>query len=498
LVFYESVIAQLKPKKKSSPTTWELTNAWDILSIPSETDTAWFTGTSGPCSIFVSTKISTLFLDKFYGQKVILPDTVKLGIKKNLISQRFGQVTDFTKGEVEFYGSENAVIENVTPIGTTYGKIIKIKKLTINKDPAATVTILNQSVQCDTLVLNGGTLQTGSYKIIVGDSTTAKPGVIISNGGFVEGTVSLYVTPSSNTEVEIPLVKSGLKRTIRLSNFIGSFGPLNQGKLEISFENTAPGDNGLPLDENESTMTTASSDGFWRITKGDDLLSASYDISLTAENFSSILDVSNVRILKRSTSSNPWTLQGLHSNGTGSNSLPTVHRTGLTDFSEFAISQGTGSPLPIELLEFKAVDQTLVWKVSDISLINYFSLSYSTDLQDWERISSMTPTLAHDYSQKVNQNGFYRLEIVDLNGLTKTSITEVKKPHEHQTSTAVVQGRNLATNCPDDTQILILSYSGTIILEETTQGNKIFDLSSLPAGIYILKVGEKSEKIFLE
>ncbi len=493
LVLCQSLLGQNKPKKKSSPADWGLMAAWNTSTTPTATDTAWFGSTSGPCSLYVSSAISTLLIDNLYGQKITLLDTVKLKLQKDVICKRNGIVTmDFKNGEIEFYGSENAVIDNIAPV-------IKIRKLRINKSSGATVTLINQSVQCDTLILDGGTLQTGSYKIIVGDSTSGKPGVIISNGGFMEGTISLIVTTSSAAQVAIPLVQAGLKREIKLNNFSGSFGPSNRGKLEISFVNTAPGDNGLPLVENGRIMTTASSDGFWRITKVDDILSASYDISITAENFSGISDFANITILKRSSSIDPWTAQGTHETGTGSNSLPTAHRTSLTDFSEFAISQGSPpTPLPIELIKFKAIGKNLVWEISNPEKISSFTISHSIDLLNWEQISEIIPNLAFTYSQTVDKSGFYRLKINEIDGSETISILEIEKSSFDKTSTATIKGKTLDVNCPDETEIMIMSYSGVTLLEQKTQGSALFDLSHLSTGIYILRIGEEKKKIFLE
>ncbi len=66
-----------------------------------------------------------------------------------------------------------------------------------------------------------------------------------------------------------------------------------------------------------------------------------YSLDLTGTNFNGIANYKKVHVVKRTNSGSPWALAGNTTPGTGSNSVPVAHRTGLTGFSEFAITQAT-------------------------------------------------------------------------------------------------------------------------------------------------------------
>lgn len=87
--------------------------------------------------------------------------------------------------------------------------------------------------------------------------------------------------------------------------------------------------------------------GYWQIDAGNSLAGGTYTASLLATSFSCVTDYATTRLLKRTTGGgNPWTLAGTFAAGTGSNGAPMVIRTGLTGFSQFAVSQGELQPIP--------------------------------------------------------------------------------------------------------------------------------------------------------
>ncbi|NUN09690.1 MAG: T9SS type A sorting domain-containing protein [Ignavibacteriaceae bacterium] len=250
--------------------------------------------------------------------------------------------------DVRFYGS--CINTSGTPIsigcyGNTQQSITgAFNDLTLD-NPEGVLLTGNSSVI--NLTLTNGIINTGEYTLTVGTGTN-NTGTVTKTSGYVIGKIKRWVNNVTAENILFPVGTSSYYRPANIS-FTGA--PLNGGTILVQFTNLNPGTNGLPLEDNGVTIENIARDGYWGIITDDGLNGGTYDIDLTAAGFGGISDYSTLRILKRNTGGN-WGASGVHSACTGSNSVPVLHRTGLTSFSEFGVGGAGDNPLPVEISSF--------------------------------------------------------------------------------------------------------------------------------------------------
>ncbi|MCG8701253.1 MAG: G8 domain-containing protein, partial [Bacteroidales bacterium] len=155
------------------------------------------------------------------------------------------------------------------------------------------------------------------------DSLTHTNGIIDASANKLYLSGSTYTEPAS----ELDYIKGQFERYI---NTIGTFtftvGNTHQQTFDISFTSLGgsgtrsliaefiasdPGNDGLPLSENNLVIGSAYDNGYWKITPRNGLSSTNYDISINAVGFSVDPLNANTRLLKRTTG-NDWALDGTH------------------------------------------------------------------------------------------------------------------------------------------------------------------------------------------
>jgi len=222
--------------------------------------------------------------------------------------------------------------------------------LTINNFAGVAVQTSDETV-ANTLTLTSGNISTGTTTLTLGTSP-ASPGTLSRSSGTIVGNFRRWFASAIASNVLFPV---GTSTHYRPANISFTVAPSVGGTLTAFFLSSNPGASGLPLDEAGVSIVNAGVDGFWTLVAGDGLTGGTYSLDLTADGFSGVSDFTALRILKRSSSSSPWTLDGTHSPGTGSNATPIVHRSGMSGFSEFGIGTPFDNPLPIQLLSFTAI-----------------------------------------------------------------------------------------------------------------------------------------------
>ncbi len=90
-----------------------------------------------------------------------------------------------------------------------------------------------------------------------------------------------------------------------------TYNTLGIGSVIGEFISSDPGSSGLPLSEGSVNITNQYTDGYWDFTAANGLTSTSFDIQLTATNFSSYTIIPGTRIIKR-TAGGSWVLDGTH------------------------------------------------------------------------------------------------------------------------------------------------------------------------------------------
>jgi|GEM_PF-2786864 len=269
--------------------------------------------------------------------------------------QSSGTRTFHTGGRYHYNGTSAQV--------TGGGLPATVRQLMIENSSGVT---LSSNVTASTdLTLSEGALITGSNTLTLG-SSAGSVGTLTRTNGKIIGNFKRWLGASTVDDVLFPLGTADHYRPVNLSYTSAPSG----GTLTALFTASDPGSSGLPLQEGSGyTINKVSPTGYWTLTAADGLSGGTYNLDITAEGFQGIENYSTLCLLKRADSESQWTLDGSHIAGTGSNANPTLHRTGLSGFSEFGVgSDINDNSLPVTLLFFtaKEVKGTVVleWETS--------------------------------------------------------------------------------------------------------------------------------------
>jgi hypothetical protein len=235
-----------------------------------------------------------------------------------------------TTSAVIFNGISNQNIGGTT--ATT------LYNLTIN-NPSG-ITLQNNLTTSNTLTMNSGNINAGSYILELGTSAAAT-GTLSWTSGNILGNFKRWIAASTATAIDFPVgtITSSNKARITFTNNTA-------GSLTARFESGDPGSNsGFPLTENGKTINAGDQflEGSWTLIPTT-LTSTSYALELTGTGFTSggTMDA-EARILKRPDGGGAWTLNGTHVAG----SPPVAKRTGLSGFSRFALAQPCSNPVTV-------------------------------------------------------------------------------------------------------------------------------------------------------
>jgi len=286
-----------------------------------------------------------------------------------------------------------------------------------------------------TLTMTSGNITTGAYTLTLGTSTTVR-GTLSRTSGTIIGNFRRWFNAGTVSNVLFPI---GTSTNYRPANISFTSAPSTGGTLTAFFTPTDPGTAGLPLDDGGTSIINTGKEGYWTI-NATTLAGGTYSLDLTADGFTGVSVVSTLRLLKRTTGGN-WTVQGTHSAGTGTTTTPTVHRTGMSGFSEFGIGGASDNPLPVELSSFTAKALSngkiqLNWR-TETEVSNYgFEVERLQDyniekLQDWRKIGFVegngNSNSPKEYSFTDNNTRYgkydYRLKQIDTDGQFEYSET---------------------------------------------------------------------------
>ncbi|MCF8305414.1 MAG: hypothetical protein K9I71_08225 [Ignavibacteriales bacterium] len=332
--------------------------------------------------------------------------------------------------------------------------------ITIN-NPAG-IELLGDVNISGTLQLESGIVNTGENILTIGTGIGNR-GSLNYFGGRVIGKVKRWFAAQTVDNILFPTGTDNFYRPVNIS-FTGA--PGNGGTLTVQFIDMDPGDSGLPLSAGDTTVTNCSQDGYWQIEEGNSLSGGTYKIDLTASGFGGVSDYQTLRILKRENSSSDWSLSGYHLTTTGSNSTPTLHRGGLTGFSEFGVGGGEDNPLPLELNFFNCTninrDVTLNWQTitefnTAVFEIERCSSGNNSVVEQWvkiaEKMAAGTSNSLKNYiyfDENLNSGLYmYRLKMLDNDGsYTYSSIveTEIENPKDFAVSQNYPNPFNPATS----------------------------------------------------
>ncbi|MFZ4619341.1 MAG: peptidoglycan DD-metalloendopeptidase family protein [Bacteroidota bacterium] len=369
----------------------------------------------------------------------------------------------------------------------------------------------NQTVSVQNVLRLNDTIITGSNTLSLGTSVSNR-GTLSSGSGIIVGKFQRWFTTAVTDSTLFPV---GTSTKFRPAAVSFSASPSTGGTLTVQFTDAQPGSAGLPLNDAGTSIVNVSDDGYWTVTAANGLTGGTFSAALSASGLSGISDRSTLRIIKRQTAGN-WTLNGTHAVGVGTNSAPTVRRSGMNGFSEFAIGSSTDNPMPVELVEFSATAKDLSvilrWGTATESGNVSFEIQRTRNEQ-WSTIGSVnghgTSQDAHQYgfTDKLNAGGIYhyRLKQTDVNGSveysSEISVIVGAVPRELKLYPNYPNPFNPSTTIqftvPKDViaRLSVFNDLGQRVAElfngqaiAGTMQQVIFDASSLPSGLYFIRL----------
>jgi hypothetical protein len=413
-------------------------------------------------------------------------------------------------------------IYNVTYTGnskTTGGELSGsgLNNVTLNLSSDQTLTFDQSRTVPGTLTMTNGDINTESNTLSLGTSTSSL-GVLSRTSGTIIGNFRRWFAASAVSNVLFPV---GTADNYRPANISFTSAPSAGGTLTAFFTGTDPGTAGLPQDDGGISIINAGKEGYWTINAGDGLTSGVYSLDLTADGFSGVSDYTTLRIIKRPIGGGNWILQGTHVAGTGSNSTPIVHRTGMSGFSEFGIGGASDNALPVELSSFSAIllenAVKLVWR-TETEVSNYgFEVERSQG--DFEFLGFVqghgNSNSPKDYSfMDNNVSGgkySYRLKQIDTDGkfeYSKVIEIDLGSPAKFELSQNYPNPFNPTTKIeyqlPFESNVTIELYNITgervdvLVNQEQAAGYYTVEVNStqfrLSSGVYIYRMTAVSTK----
>jgi hypothetical protein len=243
----------------------------------------------------------------------------------------------------------------------------------------------------NTLTLTTGNLNTGSYTTHVTNSASGA----VSGGSTNSYVVGKLKRAVAGAYTYVFPVGQSLYEEAQL-NFTTGY---TSADITAFFTDGTPG--ALPvggLTVNGTPLTSILDQGYWSIDPSSASGSPTYSVTLKETGHANgATSASQYTVIKRSNSPSvgAWSIQGTHSNTTQADvgGLVTAVRSGLTEFSDFAIAYGGGA-LPIELISFQAncsdnntVDIT--WSTASEHNTNYFRVDKSRDGMQWDVLNTI-------------------------------------------------------------------------------------------------------------
>ena len=396
-------------------------------------------------------------------------------------------------------GSATAMFATMTVNNTnTNGVVLEITNPTISSSLTLTAGILRINSTNDGL-------------LTVGLSTTT-PGTVTQTitSANVVGKLKRWRTNATGSL----LFPIGSTTTNYNATINYTVAPSAGGSLTAQFISGDAGSAGLPLTDAGGTKiyaNTLCTTGYWQIDAGDGLTGGTYTGNFNATGFSCIDDFANARLIKRvNGSGNNWTLNGTYAAGTGSNSSPVVNRTGMSGFSQFAVSQGQLNPLPVELTTFKGEARQkanmLTWETASEINSDEFIVERAPEAEDelFNAIGTVdakgntTGTSKYDFmDDQPLPVSYYRLKIIDNDGsyeYSKIIVLQNNNVGTGHVNVYPVPAHNAVTfafQCErsDDVNVTITDFSGRVVKQFTINASKGLNqkevnIEDLPVGMY--------------
>lgn len=221
-----------------------------------------------------------------------------------------------------------------------------------------------------------------------------------------------------------------------------------------------------------------------------------------------------------------WQNEGFAANSNGLTSSGSVKSGQIDSWSPFTLGFVAAAPLPLTLLDFsvssKGNTNELLWKTTHETNSSHFEIERSDNAKFFEKIGKVSAknnavegNFSYDFVDNFLQNlslithnssiYFYRLKILDFDGkYTYSKVLSIKnkglenneiKIYPNPVST-ILNIENTKTNTAEITNIL--GQSGIYNLLKNSELESIVNVSTLPKGLYFIKIDGQVKKFWKE
>ena len=354
------------------------------------------------------------------------------------------------------------------------------------------VELTSNLIVTNSLNLNRGVLSTNGKTLTLVESPSLSVVQNVANNSFVDGTVRYEAGTAGNKTLVYPIGKNNVARPITLT--------LTQGTGTNTYT-ASQTESGLSITNYPGEIESVSSKRFYTINKGGGASVSNAFVSLTF-NADEIVSNTEMRIIK-SNSNGTWSDLGGTTNGN------TVTSTNpFTTFSQFAVAYKNITPLPVELVSFKAEKAEnavkVTWSTASEKNNAYFVIERSADGKNFTAAGQVegngTTSAAKNYAfldkNPLNNVSYYRLKQVDLDGAfeysqivkvmfsnknTGLSLNAFPNPTTDNVNVQV-SGLNSAAT------LQVIDLTGRVLGEQQIVNDAKVNLAAYPAGIYYIKL----------
>ncbi|MFW5663557.1 MAG: G8 domain-containing protein, partial [bacterium] len=378
----------------------------------------------------------------------------------------------------------------------------QIRRLFVQKSEDRTITLSQNLEIWNELTLTRGRLVTDGHELYLTDTN---PTALVSGDGnadysqsFIEGAFKRgagieeadYVFPIGRA--------SGIQTAVVNFSDIDFSG---NSTLTARFRTDIP-DNfygNLPQTFGNVLINTLSEEGFWQI-DAENITSATYDISLFARGFDNINTPDGIRIVKRETGVEAWTVTGDGHTWDGGEFFYTFTQENVVGFSEFALGGNfNNNPLPVEWLSFTAQPEggevLLHWQTATETNNDYFTVLRSSDGEHFHPLGRLygagnsNQVNSYTFSDVTPLPGvsYYRVRQTDFDGQYDYSETLAVEVGAFAEATISAQNRQIHFYLPSDRNESwnyrvynlsgLLLYAGTLN-PASTGTSHVLDVSS--------------------
>jgi hypothetical protein len=405
--------------------------------------------------------------------------------------------------------------------------------VTVTNVPAQRVWSLgienNTTVQLQATAQNALTVTDTFYltsgKVVSDTNTTLTVGRrnfagVINGTGYVNGTFSRWIT--GNGIYIFPIRDADTNRQVTL---LVTTPPMNAGTLTARFVGGEPTKTGLPLTDGSINIDRVAQNGLWRLTAGNGLGAMQYNLTLHADSFAGVYNLSGISMVRRDNNASPWSVSGNFVSASGNILSPIVSRNNLIALGEFTLAADSAvNPLPVEWLSFtgRAIhkDAHITWSTAAEQNSSHFTLQrstngiYFTSIADIKAAGNTMNISEYSYSDvnifEHNKTAYYRLIQHDMDGKQNLSNTIRITPAQNGTGNVSVVP-NPFTQSPElyltgmaeeRITVIISDISGRVLatqevsISEGLNRIKLSSTDELPAGVYFVSVnGEQKQQI---